>query len=128
MRIPRILAVVLMFVVCGVARGAEESWPFEPKADKFSPDALLDRGSLNEKESGETGFVRLSKDGNDFVRGDGKPLRFWAVGSDVYRKSPAEMDTHCRFLAKLGVNLVRLHATVCNHKEGAAITDVDEKE
>jgi hypothetical protein len=67
---------------------AAESWVFEPKPDPFKADALLDLRDLNEKRSGETGFIRLSKDRNDFARGDGKPIRFWAVGSDVYRKSP----------------------------------------
>jgi hypothetical protein len=120
--------VVAFACLCGVARGQEGSWAFEPKPDPFRDDALLDLRSLNERQAGETGFVRLSTDGNDFVRGDGKPIRFWAVGSDLYRKSPEEMDRHCRFLAKLGVNLVRLHATVAATKEGAAITDVNEEE
>src|SRR4051812_6016329 len=128
MRITFTALILCMLLSSAVARAEQASWPFEPKPDKFAADALLDLRSLNEQESGATGFVRLSKDGNDFVRGDGKPLRFWAVGSDVYRKSPEEIDTHCRFLAKLGVNLVRLHATVCDHHEGAKVTDVDEKE
>ncbi len=119
---------LLLLCTAGRLRAQEGTWTFEPKPDRFTDDALLDLRSLNEKESGETGFVRLSKDGNDFVRGDGRPLRFWAVGSDVYRKSPEEVDTHCRFLAKMGVNLVRLHATVAATEEGSAVTDVNEKE
>jgi hypothetical protein len=110
------------------ARAQAGTWAFEPKPDPFDDSALLDLRSLNENQSGETGFVTLSEDGNDFARGDGKPIRFWAVGSDLYRKSPEEMDRHCRFLAKLGVNLVRLHATVAATKEGSAITDVNEEE
>jgi hypothetical protein len=38
------------------------------------------------------------------------------------------MDRHCRFVAKLGVNLVRLHTTIAATKEGSAITDVNEEE
>ena len=123
--------VILTAFFPGVTRGQAAgagTWVFEPKPDPFEGSALLDLRSLNEKESGETGFVKLSKDGNDFARGDGTPIRFWAVGSDLYRKSPEEMDRHCRFLAKLGVNLVRLHATVAATKEGSAITDVNEEE
>ena len=123
-----IIAVLLLACGAGAARAQDGTWAFEPKPDPFTDAALLDLRSLNEKASGETGFVKLSKDGNDFARGDGEPIRFWAVGSDLYRKSPEEMDRHCRFLAKLGVNLVRLHATVAATKEGSAITDVNEEE
>jgi hypothetical protein len=128
MRIAFISLILSLIAVPPAVRAGEGSWAFEPKPDKFTDDALLDLRSLNEKESGATGFIRLSKDGNDFVRGDGKPIRFWGAGSEVFHMSPADMDTHCRFLAKLGVNLVRLHASICDHKEGSAVTDVDEKE
>jgi hypothetical protein len=107
---------------------AETTWAFEPREDKFTDDALLDLRYLNEKEAGQTGFVRLTKDGNGFVLGDGKPVRFWAAVSDVYRKSPEEMDQHARFLAKLGVNMARLHASLYSKSKTAQITDVDEKE
>lgn len=104
------------------------AWDFVYPGDKFTADALLDLRSLNEKTAGETGFVRLSSDGESFVRGDGKPIRFWAVTSDVYRKTPAEMATHCRFLAKKGVNMVRLHASLSPKAKGAKLTDVDNEE
>lgn len=122
--------VLMLFLWCVPAQAGtqEGSWAFEPKPDPFGPDALLDLRSLNEKESGETGFIRLAKDGNSFVKGNGQPIRFWACGSDVYRKSPEDMDRHCRFLAKLGVNMVRLHTTIAKTDEGAAITDVNEQE
>ena len=57
------------------------SWPFALPDDNFNGDALLDLRYLNETKSGESGFIRLSEDGNDFVLGDGKPIRFWAVGN-----------------------------------------------
>lgn len=110
------------------AEGRDGTWAFNPAEDAFTDNAMLDLRHLNEKQSGATGFVRLSENGNDFVKGNGEPIRFWAVGSGIYRRTPEEMDQHCRFLAKLGVNMVRLHATVANTKEGAAITDVNEKE
>lgn len=125
----RYLLIVSCTVVClGRALWAAEPWSFEPQEDRFTDDAVLDLRFLNETRSGETGFVRLSADGDDFVRGDGQPLRFWAVGSDLYRGRPEEMDQHCRFLAKMGVNLVRLHATVAATQKGAEITDVNEAE
>src|SRR3712207_6624989 len=124
----RITTAVFLALIVTVSAGAQESWPFEPGPDTFREDALLDLRWMNEPETGGTGFVRLSPDGDDFVRGDGKPLRFWAVGGDVYRKAPEGMDRHCPFLAKLGVNRVRLHATVAVRQEGSAVTDVNEKE
>src|ERR1700722_5020061 len=61
------------------------TWPFVHPEDHFGSDALLDLRSLNEAAAGETGFVRISKDGG-FVRGDGSPLRFWACGRQEYKK------------------------------------------
>lgn len=103
------------------------TWAFEPKPDPFTEDALLDLRFLNEPKSGQSGFVRLSGDGNDFARGDRAPLRFWAVGTEVYKRSPEAIDRHCRFLAKRGVNMARLHLTVADTKEGAAVTAVNEQ-
>jgi len=104
-----------------------DTWDFTVKPDPFSPDALLDLRSLNEKQSGETGFVRLSADGNSLVRGDGQPIRFWGVGADGATLTPEEMDRQCRWLAKMGVNLVRLHFTVASKEDEAPITTLNEK-
>ena len=57
-----------------------------------------------------------------------RPVRFWAVGSEVYRQSPGEMAKHVRFLAKIGVNLVRLHTQIAPKGQGSQVTDVDTKE
>lgn len=101
------------------------SWAFAQPVDPFTEDAVLDLRYLNEEQSGEGGFVRLSEDGDSFVRGDGVPIRFWAVGTDAWRFRPNQMTEHCRWLAKLGVNLVRLHVTVCKSDEGDGIDEVD---
>ena len=61
------------------------SWAFSLPRDSFSDQAVLDLRNLNERQSGESGFVRLSDDGNSFVRGDGEPIRFWIVGTDAHR-------------------------------------------
>ena len=103
------------------------SWAFSAPHDPFSDDALLDLRFLNERTSGESGFMRLSEDGNGFVRGDGKPIRLWIVGTDAHKFAPTDMDRHARWLAKLGVNMVRLHVTVCDKSEGAKITDLNEE-
>jgi hypothetical protein len=93
---------------------------------------LLDLRWLNEKAAGETGFVRTSAEG-DFLRGDGRPLRFWAVNTGVGhpftatplgRKTAPDLDRHARFLAKRGVNMVRCHAFI-NPPTSAGLLDIN---
>jgi hypothetical protein len=86
-----------------------QSWAFEPARDGFRPEALFDLRSLNERTAGEHGFVRTTPDG-DFSRGDGAPLRFWAVNFEPrVHLSDDELAYSARFLAKRGVNMVRWH-------------------
>lgn len=111
----------------------EDTWAFEPERDTFSPDALLDLRSLNEETAGQHGFIRLSEDGNDFVRGDGTPIRFWGGSTYVQRlaherRDQSVLEHHARFLAKRGVNIVRLHGAIQPKRPGSKLTDVDEKE
>src|SRR5262249_54866080 len=85
--------------------------------------------SLNEKEAGQSGFLKVASDGRGFALGDGTPIRLWAIGSDVYRKaSPEDMARHARFLAKIGVNMVRIHCQLNTGAKGSKNTDVDQKE
>jgi hypothetical protein len=105
-----------------------KTWAFTPAPDPFRDDALLDLRSLNEKQAGEKGFVRLSPDGSGFVLGDGTPVRFWAVGDTVYTRSDTELAYHARFLAKHGVNMVRMHGSFAPKGAGKKISDVDEAE
>ena len=135
------LLTLSLFTACAKA-GEPERWPFEPKRDTFSPSALLDLRSLNEKTAGESGFVAVEKTTGGFTLGNGKPVRFWCVGSDVAREKPyvarprwnaAEPDLahHARFLAKRGVNMIRLHAHInpdLNGNPNAQLTDINEKE
>ena len=106
----------------------ERTWAFEPQRDPFTEDALLDLRYLNETTAGQHGFVRLSDDGMSFVRGDGQPIRFWSVCSYGYRLPPDDMDHHARLLAKLGVNMVRLHTNIAGTAEGQSIDEVDRKQ
>jgi hypothetical protein len=117
--------------------GAQTTWPFTPPRDTFSADALLDLRHLNETVAGETGFVRSTTDG-DFVRGNGKPIRFWAVNTNVAGRTdtarplwplgPPDLARHARFLAKRGVNMVRLHQQISpdlKAQPGAAFDDIN---
>ncbi len=103
-----------------------QSWAFTPEPDTFSPEALLDLRDLNEPVAGETGFIRRSEDGKDFVTGDGSPLRFWATNTYVWSGHPEALADHARFLAKRGVNLVRWHGQIPAQGEGTALGEIDE--
>ena len=83
---------------------------------------------MNEGVAGESGFVRLTPDGNGFALGSGAPVRFWAVNSEVFRQDPAAIDRNVRFLARIGVNMVRLHAQISPKGPNSRPTQVDEKE
>lgn len=110
------------------AVSTDGNWAFVVPEDAYKSDALMDLSSLNEKVAGEKGYITRSKDGMDFVRGDGQPIRFWGVVSNGSEMNPDDMEEHCRWLAKRGVNMVRLHRTICDTKEGAKITDVNQKD
>ncbi len=111
-----------------LAVSAEGTWAFDPPVDRFGDDALLDLRSMNEPVAGQSGFVRLADDGMSFVRGEGQPIRFWSVCSYGYRLPHDQMEHHARQLAKLGVNMVRLHTNIAGTDDGQAITDVDADE
>lgn len=120
----RLLALLLTLGVLLTAQSPppreEGRWPFLGRTDTFSAEAALDLRSLNEQTAGQSGFIRYDANG-DFILGDGKPVRFWAVNAVLERDkpfvarprwSPSEQTAagSARFLAKRGVNLVRLHA------------------
>lgn len=104
------------------------SWTFNPGRDPFGKNALLDLRYLNEKEAGSTGFIKRDKEGSGFTLGDGTPVRFWAVGDTCFKLNNAELAYHARFLAKQGINMVRMHASLPPKGAGKKITDVDEAE
>lgn len=114
MNLHTIYTVLLMALVSGVATAdpTPPTWAFAPGQDRFAEDALLDLAHLNETSAGETGFVRRTPDGAGFVRGDGTPIRFWAVNTYVTRRGLPALREHARFLAKRGVNMVRMHGQI----------------
>jgi hypothetical protein len=136
----RITAITVLTSLIAVAAAQDATWSFTPPRDEFSDQALLDLRRLNEHEAGEKGFVHLSKDGNDFVLGDGTPARFWAyndqaafVASNPNARPPLVQDPwpadgarNARFLAKRGVNMVRCFINVT--PGGGDINAIDEGE
>jgi hypothetical protein len=132
-----VLASPLLSTSCQAQSGANQqvaapaeigTWAFAPKVDPFSKEALLDLRYLNEKEAGQSGFIKQSPDGNDFVLGSGAPVRFWAVNTTVYRQSDEHLEYHARWLAKMGVNMVRMHGSMSPKAKDSRITDVDQEE
>ena len=127
-------ALVVAFTGFGARAQNAQTWAFNPKPDDFQAGAMLDLRSLNERVAGESGFVSADRDGQ-FLLGTGKPVRFWAVNTDVARErvfnrrplgsaTPPDLTRHARFLAKRGVNMVRLHAHL-NPKPAQAISEID---
>ncbi|HZT41206.1 MAG TPA: hypothetical protein VFA07_03410 [Chthonomonadaceae bacterium] len=105
------------------------TWAFDPPKDSFGTNALLDLRSLNEKTAGESGFVKRTPDGRDFALGNGQPVRFWAVDEYIQNTNDADALAHkARWLAKRGVNMVRVHSVLAPTKPGSQITDVNQEE
>ncbi len=141
-RNPRLVLGALMLACTALSQAqpisGATSWAFSPARDTFSADSLLDLRSLNEAVAGETGMVRSNAQG-DLVRGDGTPLRLWAVNTGVADLSNAparplwqlgapDLARHARFLAKRGVNMVRLHKQLSPDLQAnpnATITDIN---
>jgi hypothetical protein len=109
---------------CGAAVDGK-TWAFNPGTDVYATTSLLDLRDLNEKQAGETGFIKLSADGNDFVKGDGSPIRFWAINTTVYRKDDTTLADHARFIAKRGVNMVRWHGQIPSKDKSAPLGEID---
>lgn len=138
----RILQLVSLVILGGCQAKAQnwdegKTWAFEPKRDDFRKDALLDLRFLNEKTAGESGFVTTDGLGG-FKLGGGRPVRFWAVNSNVGRDVPFTaaplgrqtepiLADHAKFLAKRGVNMIRLHSQI-TPSPGQSLTDINTKE
>ena len=125
----RAFRLMLMTVIVGISghAAAAPTWPFVPPEKFAGAKPLLDLRNLNEKVAGEHGFIRLSRNGRGFLRGDGQPIRFWAVGSFAgYLHGLAATQRAAMFLARYGVNMARFHCTLAPTNPGSRITDVNE--
>lgn len=121
---------LIVFTYNTQAQSPAEGWNFQFTNDNFTGDALLDLSDLNEDVAGENGFIRLSDDGNSFVMGNGEPVRFWSInGGDLARNfSNADLAYFAKFLAKLGVNMIRFHGSINPPGKETSINDVDTEE
>jgi hypothetical protein len=105
-------------------------WDFNYPGERSNKECLLDLRYLNEKMAGDHGFITQSSSGEDFVRGDGQPVRFWAVNLDaqLFTITDSALASCARFLAKMGVNMIRLHCSINPYQKDSKITDVDTAE
>ncbi len=91
---------------------ADDGWfAWDPPRDEFPEDAGFDHRDLNEEFAGIHGRVRKTDDGNGLLLGDGTPVRFWGVNvKPDFGDAPDGLLNHwARRMAKIGVNLVRIH-------------------
>ena len=98
---------------------------FQPPADAGAP--AVDLRQLNEPQAGSKGFIKA--DGGQFVHGEtGEPVRFWGVnaGNGIRNMDRASIDGLADFLARRGVNLVRLHGTTYPARGDLSRTDPQE--
>lgn len=114
---------------------APTTWEFSPARLDLAKTPVWNLRELNEKRAGQTGWITATKEG-DFARGDGEPIRFWAINSGVDRErpfvarprwsqTPPDLKRHARFLAQRGVNMVRLHLHINPKPEpGVKLTDI----
>jgi hypothetical protein len=117
-------------MICTAQNPDKSWWTFDYPNHKSLDSGLLNLRYLNEKFAGENGFIKLSADGNSFANGKGKEVRFWASngGSLAAEFTDLQLDTLAKFLAKMGVNLLRYHGAINPVGMNSKLTDVNEKE
>jgi hypothetical protein len=122
------VVLLLTFAFCK-AQVPNKSWWTFTYPDKSLDSGMLNLRYLNEEFAGKNGFIRLSTDGNSFVNGKGE-VRFWACnGASLAAEfNDAQLDSLGRFLAKMGVNVVRYHGAINPRGKNTKITDVNTKE
>jgi hypothetical protein len=125
----RIFLAFMLFIKLVSAQAQNtDTWAIEYNLfDRFSSNAMLDLRYLNENTAGENGFIQRAADGRSFVDGQGKPIRFWATnGGDITRNmSDGDLARYARFLAKMGVNMIRYHGGVHPKSANAKLDEPD---
>ena len=78
------IKIMLAFLITNIffplfAQSHQEGWEFNPPADQFTSETLLDLRFINEDYAGQNKFIILSADSKSFISTNGKPMRSWAV-------------------------------------------------
>ena len=125
------LFILLLLFLSTKAQVPDKSWwTFSYPANHSVEGDLLNLRNLNEHFAGEHGFIQLSADGNSFVNGKQQEVRFWACngGSLAAGFDDKKLDSLARFLAKMGVNIIRYHGAINPHGKNTRLMDVDTAE
>ena len=104
------IALWLSLLAAGAAAATEKPEEAASALSAIEVGDAVDLSALNHKPAGRFGRVRA--EGDQLVWGNGRPARFWGVNLQAYalfRTPDAEIERHAARLARLGVNLVRLH-------------------
>ncbi len=101
-------AVVTASAVFGQTADTDRWFDFAPKPDPFAATSAIDLRYLNEKFAGELGIIRI-KEGAFVHSSTGEPVRFWAVNGPPQALTGEPLRRCARWLAKYGVNMVRIH-------------------
>ncbi len=130
-KLKHLLPIFFLFAYGLWSQNPQSGWSFEYPGDQFTEDAELDLSYLNEDLAGENGFIRLSPNGEGFANDEGE-IRFWAInGGDLVRGHDPDLSNndlreYARFLAKMGVNMIRYHGQMFS--QGSDINDPDRTE
>ncbi|MDQ3534473.1 MAG: beta-galactosidase, partial [Bacteroidota bacterium] len=122
--------IILSKIVFSYAQTNDGWWNMEFPDDNFSEEAALDLRFLNEEIAGQNGFIKLSADGKSFITEEGNPIRFWAInGASIVKDlTDEQLSYYARFLAKMGVNLIRFHGAVQPKGGAESLDEVDMNE
>ncbi len=124
------MIIVLMTTTIFAQNPDKSWWTFTYPSHPATDSCLLDLRYLNETFAGQHGFIQLSDDGNSFVQGNGKPIRFWASngGNLANEMNDEKLDSLAQFLAKMGVNIIRYHGAINPHGQHTNLMNVDTNE
>ena len=86
--------------------GPDDWFPLTIPDNDAAVGSVTDASGLLHRPAGSKGPVR--REGDDLVFGDGSPARFWGVNAHP-PATEALMEAQADFLARHGINLVRLH-------------------
>ncbi len=105
---------------------APEGWfAFEPDVDRYRDDAMLDLSGMAAEDIDRLGRIVRSGETFTYEKG-GEVVRLWSVNSGmaIPQMPRPVMDSLVKFLAKRGINCVRLHG-LWAYGSGPEATDVD---
>lgn len=92
------------------SRAGPATWfPVVVDEDPHSPESVWDQSEALHRPAGKYGHLKRSGKDLEFEKGRGS-VKFWGVGANVKAsESREEMVRRARYLAKMGVNMVREH-------------------